>query len=159
MLKYRALTTNELSELETEFKQFLILNELYDNEWRALSIKDPQKAQGFIDLFANIVLEKVYNQLQGLVHIGKDFVTIFDVQNEVWQFFHFQLKSKDLISECNPDNVLTFIQNSWPNLTLHKGSKKSSEQKAQDVFALVCKGAMPLHPQVLQQFLKLITTK
>ena len=30
MLKFRSLTAQELAELETEFKQFLILNELYD---------------------------------------------------------------------------------------------------------------------------------
>ena len=83
MLKFRALTAAELAELEIEFKQFLIVNELYDAEWRELASKNPQKAQEFIDTFANIVLEKVYNQRPGLLHIGLDFITVFDFQDEV----------------------------------------------------------------------------
>ena len=74
MLKFRALTAAELAELEIEFKQFLIVNELYDAEWRELAIKNPQKAQEFIDTFANIVLEKA----KRLVECGHDVVILLD---------------------------------------------------------------------------------
>ena len=90
MLKYRSLSKDELIELEPEFKQFLIVNEIYDAEWRALASQDPEKAQSFIDLFSNIVLERVYNKVPGLVHIGNDFITVFDFQDAIWTFYHFQ---------------------------------------------------------------------
>jgi hypothetical protein len=156
MLKFRALTSDELSELETEFKQFLIINELYDAEWRDLATKDPQKAQEFIDMFANIVLEKVYNKQPGLLQIGKDFITVFDFQDEIWNFYHFQTTEVELLNDCNPENFMKLLQNRWEHLTLHKGSKKSSEHKAEEVYNLICKGALPLHQASLQDFLKLI---
>lgn len=157
MLKFRALTPEELTELETEFKQFLIINELYDAEWRDLATKDPQKAQEFIDMFANIVLEKVYNKQPGLLQIGNDFITVFDFQDDVWNFFHFQTTDTKLFADCSPENFLTLLQNAWEQLSLHKGSKKSSEHKAKEVYSLICKGALPLHKASLQDFLKLIS--
>jgi hypothetical protein len=157
MLKFRALTPEELTELETEFKQFLIINELYDAEWRDLATKDPQKAQEFIDMFANIVLEKVYNKQPGLLQIGNDFITVFDFQDDVWNFFHFQTTDTKLFADCSPENFLTLLQNAWEQLSLHKGSKKSSEHKAEEIYSLICKGALPLHKASLQDFLKLIS--
>ena len=53
---------------------------------------------------------------------------------------------------------MTFIQTSWSELSLRKGTKKSSEQKAEQVYALICKGASPLHEQALQEFLQLFKT-
>lgn len=156
MLKFRALTPEELAELETEFKQFLIINELYDAEWRDLATKYPHKAQEFIDMFANIVLEKVYNKLPGLLQIGKDFITVFDFQDEVWNFYHFQTADAKLLDGCSQENFLKLLQNAWEHLSLHKGSKKSSEHKAEEVFSLICKGALPLHHTSIQDFLKLI---
>ena len=157
MLKFRALTPEELTELETEFKQFLIINELYDAEWRDLAMKDPQKAQEFIDMFANIVLEKVYNKQPSLLQIGKDFITVFDFQDDVWNFYHFQTTDTKLLADCSPENFLTLLQNAWEQLSLYKGSKKSSEHKAEEVYSLICKGALPLQKASLQDFLKLIS--
>lgn len=156
MLKFRALTAAELAELEIEFKQFLIVNELYDAEWRDLASKNPQKAQEFIDTFANIVLEKVYNQLPGLLHIGLDFITVFDFQDEVWNLYHLQTDTEGILSDCMPDDFITPITNNWSQFHLQIGTKKSSEQKAQEVHTLICKGAVPLHPTILQDFLKLL---
>lgn len=156
MLKYRALTSAELLELENEFKQFLIVHEIYDAEWRELATKNPQKAQEFIDLFSNIVLEKVYTQFTGLLHIGLDFMTVFDFQGKVWTLYHFQTNTANLFTQCTPDNFITIIQNSWSELRLQTGTKKSSEQKAQEVHALISKGAIPLHPTILQDFLNLL---
>ena len=157
MLKFRALTPEELIELETEFKQFLIINELYDAEWRNLATNDPHKAQEFIDMFANIVLEKVYNKQPGLLQIGKDFIAVFDFQDDIWNFYHFQTNDTKLLANCKPENFINLLQNAWEHLSLHKGSKKSSEHKAEEVYSLICKGALPLHKASLQDFLNLIT--
>jgi hypothetical protein len=53
-------------------------------------------------------------------------------------------------------NFITPIKNNWSQFHLQIGTKKSSEQKAQEVHTLICKGAVPLHPTILQDFLKLI---
>jgi hypothetical protein len=158
MLKFRSLTQTELTELETEFKQFLILNELYDTEWRKLATEYPQKAQGFIDLFSNVVLEKVYNNLPGLVQIGEDFISVFDLRHDPWQLYHFQLKNNAKFDIATEVDFLEVIRINLLELTIHKGSKKSSEHKSTEVYSLICKGALPLKSHDIQEFLKLIAS-
>jgi len=159
MLKFRSLTAQELAELETEFKQFLILNELYDAEWRALASRDPAKAQGFIDLFSNIVLEKAYSHMPGLLQIGDNFVSVFDLRQDPWQLYHFQLTKQAEIGQVTAQNFVKLLHDNWQNLTLHSGSKKSSEHKSSEVFTLISKGAMPLHQSALQEFLQYLNAK
>jgi hypothetical protein len=58
----------------------------------------------------------------------------------------------------NTENFMAFLQTSWSDLSFKKGTKKSSEQKAEQVYALICKGASPLHEQALQEFLQVFKT-
>lgn len=154
MLKYSALKSEELLALETEFKQFLILNHLHDAEWRELAEKQPEKAQGFIDLFSNIVFEKVYQKAPGLWQKGQDFISIFNFLNEPWELYHFQLSNTLEITALDPTNLLTFLVQNQTSFTLHRGSKKSSPQKAETVYELITKGAHILDQDFLQEFLQ-----
>ena len=51
-MRFRRLSKEELFSLETEFKQFLVIHELYDEEWRLLAEKEPEKAEQFIIQFS-----------------------------------------------------------------------------------------------------------
>ena len=87
------------------------------------------------------------------------FITVFDFQGDIWNFYHFQTTDTKRLANCKPENFINLLQNAWEHLSLHKGSKKSSEHKAEEVFALICKGATTLHPQTLQDFLQLLSTE
>ena len=154
MLKYRSLTQDELKSLETEFKHFLIINELHDGEWSALATNDPEKAQGFIDLFSNIVLEKVYQKAAGLFQVGTDFVSVFHLENPTWKVYHFTTKAHGLLEGLNAENFIQIILEHTTSFELHVGSKESSEQKASAVHELICKGANILDRAILQEFLQ-----
>jgi len=154
MLKYRVLTKEELLSLETEFKQFLILNELHDAEWRQLASQNPEKAQGFIDLFSNIVLEKAYQKVPGLLQIGKDFLCVFHLEDETWKLYHFNTKNAALLDAIHIDNFVEELLKHTSAFEFHIGSKESSSQKAATVHELICKGAVILHREILQEFLQ-----
>lgn len=154
MLKYRVLTKEELLSLETEFKQFLILNELHDAEWRQLASQNPEKAQGFIDLFSNIVLEKAYQKVPGLLQIGKDFLCVFHLEDETWKLYQFTTKNQVLLDAIYVDNFIEMLIKHTTAFELYIGSKESSSQKAATVHELICKGAVILHREILQEFLQ-----
>ncbi len=154
MLKYRVLSQEELLALETEFKQFLILNELHDAEWRQLASNNPEKAQGFIDLFSNIVLEKAYQKVPGLLQIGKDFLCVFHLENETWKLYQFTTKDPLLLQDIHLDNFNQMLLKHMSAFELYIGSKESSSQKATTVHELICKGAVILQREILQDFLQ-----
>ena len=68
-MKYRLLTDEELKELEEDFKHFLISNNVYDDEWRALNEKNDDKVLTLIEMFSDIVFDKALKNVKFLEHI------------------------------------------------------------------------------------------
>jgi hypothetical protein len=138
-MRFRRLTTEELLSLETEFKQFLIIHELYDEEWRKLAQEEPDRAEKFIELFSDVVFEKIFNELSYLVHFSDNLVSFFDVRFDPLKAFHIQspsgisLENEGALKEA-------FIQYS-DKLSFYKGQKNNIKNKAEEVWALIQKGS------------------
>ncbi|MFM6946617.1 MAG: DUF6495 family protein [Flavobacteriales bacterium] len=155
MPRFRLLTSEELQELEPEFKQFLIINELYDQEWRELADKDPQKAQRFLALFADIVLEKTYQKAQALVQIGHDFIALFLLQEHQWQLLQFKFESGIVPTELNTDQLFGFLQEQIGKAKISKGSKAAPANKPEIVHQMIQNGAQILGQTQAQQMQEL----
>lgn len=151
MPRFRTLTHEELQVLELEFKQFLIVNHLHDKEWRELAENQPEKAQEFIELFSDIVLEKAYTKCQALVQFGLDFIAVFILNNGLWQLFHFQI-SAQLMSSIQQENWLENLVQNLDQINLQKGSKKPAEDKVAAVHHLIEKGAKLMDKTDLERF-------
>ncbi len=67
-MKYRCLTNEELSELETEFKQFLITSNVYTEEWEELNRKKDSRVNELVEMFSDIVLDKALRNIKYLEH-------------------------------------------------------------------------------------------
>jgi hypothetical protein len=59
MAKYRVLSLEELKELEKEFIEYLVLNGIEANDWDRLKRDLPQDAEKVIELFSDVVFEKI----------------------------------------------------------------------------------------------------
>lgn len=66
MVKYRLLSNEELNELEQEFIKFLILNGIAADDWKAIKEKHPQKAMRMIELFSDVVFDRIMRKTQFL---------------------------------------------------------------------------------------------
>lgn len=76
-MKYRCLTDDELKELETEFKHFLITNNVYTEEWEELNKKNDKKVQELVEMFSDIVLDKALKNVKFLEHVTKNDIKAF----------------------------------------------------------------------------------
>jgi len=56
-VKYRLLTTHELSLLEKEFIDFLVLNGIIADDWEKMKISEPGKAEKMIEAFSDVIME------------------------------------------------------------------------------------------------------
>ena len=64
--KYRKLTSEELTALEKEFIDYLIVNGITADDWVKLKEEEPDKAEDIIKLFSDVVLESVLRKVQYL---------------------------------------------------------------------------------------------
>jgi hypothetical protein len=138
-MRFRRLSSEELFSLETEFKQFLVVHELYNEEWRLLAEKDPQKAEHFIELFSDLVLGKVYSQVSFLVHFSNTMVSFFDMRNNPLRAYH--IKCPDDLSLQNEIYLQQVLIDHFNQLQFYTGEKHLVTEKADEVFELIKKGS------------------
>lgn len=62
-MKYRRLTEEELTHLEKEFIDFLVSNTITADDWLKIKETKPEETRQLIDVFSDIVLEKVYSKM------------------------------------------------------------------------------------------------
>jgi hypothetical protein len=68
-MKYIRLEQDELTELEKEFIDFLVVNGITADDWVAIKEKEPENAEEIIDQFSDVVWEGVLRGVQYLKKI------------------------------------------------------------------------------------------
>ena len=86
MVKYRFLTDEELKEFDEEFKHFLIANGLHAEEWKAMNEKDPDRAIEVVGLFSDLILDKVYDKTEYILHQNPTSLRAFKFYKEKTSF-------------------------------------------------------------------------
>lgn len=134
-MKYRRLTNNELEELELEFKQFLVSNDLSSEEWDTLNSNNPDKALYLVEMFSDIILEKALKSIKFVEYITPKGVKSFFCDKE----------EIVLIGITSNDNDLDFTKSSPKELTakklnIFKKSKPYKKEREVEVFELLQSG-------------------
>ena len=138
-MRFRRLSSEELFSLDIEFKQFLVVHEQYDEEWRLLAKNKPEIAEQFIDMFSDLVLSKVYDQVSFLVHFSEGMVSFFDMRNNPLKAFH--IKSSSQHSLQNELELQHVFNHHFDQLHFFIGEKQLGKEKADEVFDLIRKGS------------------
>lgn len=134
-MKYRCLSDEELSELEEEFKHFLISNNVYTDEWEKLNKKKDEKVQVLVEMFSDIVLDKALKNIQFLEH-----VTTTDIK-----MFHCNSSQMVLIGITSKDNKVDFTTQNLEELSqipldIFKTEKSYHKEREMEVFDLLQSG-------------------
>jgi len=136
MLKYRLLTSEELRELEEEFKHFLIINQIYDDEWKLLNQQKSQKVEELIVLFSNLVIEKAIKKIAFLEIITNNGINAFYCKENEMELIGISTENKEfdftLVKESSD------IRNQ--SLSIFKASKPYIKIREIEVFNLINSG-------------------
>jgi uncharacterized membrane protein len=79
---------------------------------------------------------------------------VFHLENETWKLYQFTTKDPLLLQDIHLDNFNQMLLKHTNAFELYIGSKESSSQKATTVHELICKGAVILQREILQDFLQ-----
>jgi hypothetical protein len=135
-MRFRCLTIDELKELETEFKQFLIINQVYNEEWIEMNQKDLEKANALVDLFSDQVLEKVYSKIDFLEKRDKYALSVFAVTKTDIETITIQSKNQSIELFTNAQ-IETALNQYLNELEIYCGTKKLAKEKCDEVFDLI----------------------
>ena len=135
-MRFRKLNFEELTSLEKEFKEFLIVNHMHDEEWRTLNKDAPEKANLLVEVFSDTVLLKVYEKISYLEFYEEDILSFFKIDKEWINSIHIQVSNSGYELPKQIDEILTHPE----KFKVYKGKKKLVNFKEDEVHQLVLKG-------------------
>jgi hypothetical protein len=139
-MRFRRLSKEELVPLEEDFIQFLAAHQITAKDWVDLKKNNIPKVDQLVEVFSDIVLEKVFSTIQYLQHRTKDTIRVFYCQEEKITMTGLQISdpSKDLTDAADLA-LLTQANAIEGKVKLFQIDKVYSKQRSDEVFAMMHK--------------------
>jgi hypothetical protein len=154
-MRFRLLSNEELTHLEEEFKQFLIINHIHADEWKMLNANEPKKALALVELFSDTVLLKVYEKIVYLEFRSKHLFSVYRILPEKIQAIHLKSES-ETVSLAHDDEISKAVNEIPLNLSIYRAEKMVKPFKEDEVHRLIEQGCMKSTELVWEQFSNLI---
>lgn len=144
-MKYRRLEVDELQELETEFVQFLAANTITGPDWEKLKQTDTSRAEGLIDLFSDIVFDKVIRQIRYLEIISPLDIRTFHCDGDLIRMYGLRVIGEcdlDFTRDQKPVEWYALARESGATLQAYSGEKGYQPSREEELFRMMQQGAL-----------------
>lgn len=144
-MKYRKLDREELESLEPEFIRFLAANTVTGEDWVKIKSESPEKAEHLIDIFSDIVFEKILDGVEYLEFKSpQDYKTFYCTADRIYLLGLRVEGSTDLdfTSELPPQEMVRQLQDAGASLKLYAAEKTYKPDRRQELFRMMENGAL-----------------
>ncbi|TRX43007.1 DUF6495 family protein [Flavobacterium restrictum] len=150
-MKYTRLTKEQFEELHQEFSTFLATQTIDKAEWDKIKIEKPEVAEQELDVFSDLIWEKVLAKAEYLEHFSKNHIFLF-------QCFDTEVKSIVLKSTVPEVDFLTKDGLQWlsdnmftETIEMKVGKKVFTDERNFSLFQLIQQGAFLSDGQLFKQ--------
>jgi hypothetical protein len=135
-MKYRILSDEELAHLEDDFKQFLIVNEVHDDEWREMNKKDSEKALSLVRLFSDTVLQKVYEKVKFIEHRSSNACMVFRLGEDKMDLISIA-SSREETDLSTPESIHEALVRMPEKLQFFRSSKPYEKDREMEIHEMI----------------------
>ncbi len=155
-MKYQRLSKEQLEELHIEFINFLATQSITAEEWDDIKINRPNIAEEEIDVFSDLVWEKVLANAEYLEHFSKDQIHLFELSADKMHLIAVKVNNDaiDITTKEGYDWLRGNLLND--EVVFYNASKEYSEDRNLDKFKLLQQGANITKGELYHYFEKLI---
>ena len=156
-MKYTQLTKEQFEELHEEFAKFLATQKIDISEWKKIKINKPEIADEELNLFSDLVWEKVLNSTEYLEHFSKDSLNLFKCDDT--NIHRIVVKvNKQNIDLLNKNDFDWFLDNSKDSsIEYFKGQKAFLKNRNTEIFELIQQGSVVSKGELYEAVLKMIS--
>lgn len=148
-MKFRRLSSDELQHLEKEFVEFLVSNTITADDWVNIKETKQKEMNELIDLFSDIVFEKVFSKIDLLEKREPHNLLFFKFNQDSITTLGVSVKPDAGIDFNDPESfsgnlkkgVLTGFRTAKPLVNV---------DKSQEVFQLIQSGCVVGNPELYQ---------
>lgn len=155
-MKYAQLTKEQFEELHEEFAKFLATQKIDAKMWQEIKADKPQMAEEEMNIFSDLVWEKVLQTAQYLEHFSKNTLNLFRCNAEDIQ--RIVVKSnKENFDFLNKEDFSWFLDNSKDaSIEYFKGQKPYTKVRNEEIFDLIQKGSVVSKGDLFEAVFKII---
>ncbi len=136
------LSLEEQKIFDEDFKGFLIVNGISAEEWLEMNEKDVPKATELVELFSDIVLEKVYQKIEFIEFRAKDSCLVFQCAPDGMNLISIVSNDKEKIDLTTPESIHEALMK-YPNqLNVFRTSKPYSTLRELEIHQMVTQGCV-----------------
>jgi hypothetical protein len=145
-MKYRKLHLSELEELRDDFVQFLAANSITADDWVKLKSADRETAEKMIEVFSDIVWDKVLTNVQYLRIVSSDALGVIRFGDENAELIQLKIK-EGAFDLSDPENIRGIAEGNVdlnrfePEMTT--GKKAYSADREREIFIHMEQGWIP----------------
>ena len=156
-MKYRQLAKEQFEELNEEFATFLAAQQVDAKEWNEIKSSKPEMAEEEMNIFSDLVWEKVLTKTQYLEHFSSDSINLFRCDTENIQRIVVKV-SKPNFDFLKEEDYNWFVDNSNDDtIDYFKGQKPYLKDRNVEIFDLIEKGSSIAKGELYEAVFKIIS--
>lgn len=141
-MKYKRLTSEELQALEPDFINFLASAQITGPDWEKMKKNEVEKANELIDVFSDVVYDKVLAKISYLEFRESKTLNIFYFAQDKIQLVGLRVKETSSLDLTNPDVISQWNQANNASVNLVKSERAYEKEKQLEIFELLQAGCM-----------------
>ena len=140
MPTYRLLNLEELTELEKEFVEFLVLNGITAEDWVKMKEQDTAAADQIIELFSDVVFEGIMRKVSYLEYRAENFVHAFQCLSDKLVLVAMESEDDFAVNFLDPNFIEAATINPPEKLLVRTTSKPYSKTRERELFDMIQAG-------------------
>lgn len=141
-MKYKRLTNEELQILQQDFINFLASAQITGPDWEKMKRKENEKANELIDVFSDVVYDKVLSKISYLEYRDAKTLNIFYFGEEQVQLIGLRVKETSALDLTNPEVINHWSEANTAAVHIVRSEKKYEKEKKVEIFELLQTGCM-----------------
>jgi hypothetical protein len=159
-MKYRILTIQELEDMENEFVRFLVSNGVTADDWVKIKATDAQQAEGLIQVFSDVVFDKVLEKVKYVEHRSPNDIKTFRFLEDKIELLGLKINDTsgiDLTKGQPLEEMLAYVQTATPgNVQMYSAEKAYKDNNPKkEVFDMLEGGAAISDGKIFEALLKM----
>lgn len=141
-MKYKRLTTDELKALEPEFVHFLASAQITGSDWDKMKKNELEKANELIDVFSDVVYDKVLRKIKYLEYRDAKNLNLFYCAEDKIGLVGIRVKENATLDLTDSDLLNKWNERDLTSVHIVKSEKNYVKEREEEVFELLQNGCL-----------------
>lgn len=140
-MQYARLTKEQFEELHQEFINFLATQSITAEEWKDIKTNKPHVAEEELDIFSDLVWERVLSNAQFLEHVSPNQMHLFELDELKMSLIAIKIENESV--DITTKEGYQWLQDNLGDerVVFFSATKEYSEKPNLDKFKLIQQGA------------------